>query len=344
MLISMKEILLKLKSGEDLSSQDVMLAFNAILGAGAPPEVTGAFLMGLSAKGESATEIAAAASYLRAHAHTLHAGPRAVDCCGTGGDVRGTYNISTAVALVCAACGVQMAKHGNRAASSKSGAADVLEALGVHLDVDIPQLEDALQKFNFAFLMAPRHHHILKPMASIRKELGFPTIFNLLGPLANPASAKIQLLGVYDKKWLWPMAEALKLVGARRAWVVHGRDGLDEITLTAETDVVALEPDGTLIGFTVSPETVGLKRCLLKELQGGDAGENATALAALLQGAEGAYRQVVLLNAAAVLVLAGVSDTLKDGVGVAAQAVDSGRAWQNFEAYRDFTAEAGAHE
>ena len=332
----MKEILLKLKAGQDLSDDDIQSAFDTILKAKTPPEIVGAFLMGLASKGESPTEIAAAASYLREHATTLKAPNNAVDCCGTGGDVSGTYNISTAVALVCAACGVPVAKHGNRAASSKSGAADVLEEMGANIDVPKEMLESTLKKFNFAFLMAPKHHQVLKPLGPIRKNLGIPTIFNLLGPLANPAGTQIQLIGVFDKKWCRPMAEALKILGTKRAWVVHGEDGLDEITLTDKTFIAALNEDGSIEEFHIAPEDYGLQRCKPEELKGGDAKENAAALKSVLKGEDCAYRNIVLLNAAAVLLLAGSASSMEDGLKQATTAINSNAAITNFEGYKSF--------
>ncbi len=337
----MKQILTKLKQRENLSPEDIQQSLEAILKTDVPHEIIGAFLMGLSQKGESATEIAAAAKYLRDHAKMLNAPDDAVDCCGTGGDVSGTYNISTAVALICAACGVPMAKHGNRAASSKSGAADVLEALGVNIEAPPNVLEDALQKFNFAFLMAPKHHQVLKPVVPIRKNLGIPTIFNLLGPLANPAGTKVQLIGVYDKKWCRPMAEALKILGTKRAWIVHGRDGLDEITLTTETDVISLNDDGTIEEFVLSPPEHGLEYCQAADLKGGDAQENARALSDLIDGKASAYRDIALLNTAAVLVLHGSCDTLRSGIKIAAQAIDLKQVRNNFQLYKEYV--GGAH-
>ncbi len=332
----MKDILLKLKTGQDLSPDDMKQAFDTILKSETPPEIIGAFLMGLAAKGESPEEIAAAAAYLREHASGLNAPENAVDCCGTGGDVSGTYNISTAVALVCAACGVPVAKHGNRAASSKSGAADVLEAMGVNIDVPKEMLESTLKEFNFAFLMAPRHHQVLKPLGPIRKNLGIPTIFNLLGPLANPAGTKIQLIGVYDKKWCRPMAEALKILGTKRAWVVHGEDGLDEITLSDKTHVAALIEDGSIAECSLSPEHYGLSPCKPEDLKGGDAAYNAAALKNVLKGEKSAYRDIVLFNAAAVLYLAEAVSCLRDGISKAAEALDSKAALTNFESYKSF--------
>ena len=312
-------------------------AFETLLGADRDPAVAGAFLMGLAQRGESATEIAAAARILRNYAKAVQAPQGAVDCCGTGGDARGTYNISTAVALVCAACGVPVAKHGNRAASSKSGAADVLEALGVSLNASQKTHEQALQDLNFTFLMAPHHYDILRPLAPIRAALGFRTLFNILGPLANPAGTKRQLIGVFKPDLCPLMANALKELGSERAWIVHGRDGLDEITLTTSTDVTALEPDGTIKDFTLTPDDFGLPSCNADDLKGGSAEENATALERLLQGAKSAYRDVVLANSAAVLKISDQVKTLKEGVQNATTAIDAGKAHDTLTHYIDLT-------
>lgn len=330
---AMKEILNTLISGQPLHTSQMQEAFEAILNGESTAEETGAFLMGLSQRGETAQEIAVAAKILRSKARTISAPPDAVDCCGTGGDASGTYNISTAVALVSAACGVPVAKHGNRAASSKSGAADVLEALGVNLNAPANILEDALRQINFAFLMAPHHHQVLKPVAQIRKNLGVRTIFNLLGPLANPAGTKIQLLGVFTSKWTMPMAQALRELGSQRAWVVHGRDGLDEITLCDKTDVAILHDDGRIEHRIIGPEDFGLPAAHPEDLKGGDIAMNAAALKALLMGEHSAYRNIVLANTAAVLTLHDPKMTLIDGVKKAAEHIDNKSALNILEQY-----------
>jgi len=299
-----------------------------------------AFLVDLAERGETAEEITGAAKVMREMALSIKAPAGAVDCCGTGGDHSGTYNISTAVALVSAACGVPVAKHGNRAASSKSGAADVLEALGVNLDISKEKLEEALEKFNFSFLMAPKHHAAMKHVVPVRKKLRRRTIFNLLGPLANPAGTKFQLIGVFDKKWLVPMVQTLSKLGTERAWIVHGSDGLDEITVTGPTYVAALE-DGQITEKEITPEDFGLPVSKAEDLKGGDAQENATALKALLEGATGAYRDIVLANAAAVLVIHGNASDLQDGASKAAQAVDGGAALKVLNDYAAFTKSLG---
>jgi anthranilate phosphoribosyltransferase len=333
----MKEYLASLKNGSHLSFEEMQSALHIILSPDTSQACIGAFLMGLAQRGEISTEIAAAADFLRKHATPIHAPENAVDCCGTGGDLRGTYNISTAAALVIAACGIPMSKHGNKSASSKSGAADVLEALGVPLQIPSEILESTLQNLNFCFLMAPYHHQVLKPLSPIRKALGIPTIFNLLGPLANPAGTKTQLIGVYDKKWLKPMAEALKTLGTKRAWVVHGKDGLDEITLTDDTLVTQLHEDGSITNLVLSPSDFGLPACTHEELKGGDATYNAAALTDVLNGTQNAYRNIVIANAAAVILLSQKARDLKEAANIAAHAIDSGKAKQVLEDYIKFT-------
>lgn len=327
------EYLKKTEQGLPLTQQEMGEAITLIMQGDAGAVQIGQFLTLLSQRGETAAEIAGAASVLRNLATTIRAPANAIDCCGTGGDGADTYNISTAVALVSAACGVPVAKHGNRAASSKSGAADVLEAIGVNLSAETRKLEDALNSTGFCFLMAPHHHQAMKRVSGIRKELGFRTIFNLLGPLANPAGTKRQLIGVYDKKWIVPLAEALKSLGTEKAWVVHGSDGLDEITLTGDTHAAILE-DGNIVETVITPEDFGLPVIRSKDIVGGDVRENAEALMHLLKGQKTAYRDIVLANTAAVLMIADKVDSLKEGVDSAARAIDSGAALQILNRYK----------
>jgi anthranilate phosphoribosyltransferase len=300
------------------------------------PAQAGAFLMSLSQRGETVDEIVSAATILRSRSVTVRPPDNAVDCCGTGGDHSNSYNISTAVAFVVAACGVPVAKHGNRAASSQSGAADVLESLGVNLDLSAVQCEEALRQFGFCFLMAPKFHSSLKPLAGLRKELGFRTLFNLLGPLANPAGTSRQLIGVFDKKWVRPMAEALQKLGSISALVVHGSDGLDEITLTSATHCAKLE-NGVVSEFTLSPSDFDLPTIRSTDITGGDAATNARALLDLLNGKPSAYRDIVLANAAATLELSGKANDLKQGVALAARAIDNGEALQILNHYISFS-------
>lgn len=332
----MKEYLRILQTGKPLSENEMLAAMTRIMN-GIPPETEiASFLTGLAERGETPEEITGAAKVMRLKAETIKAPDDAVDCCGTGGDGTGTYNISTAVAIVAASCGVPIAKHGNRAASSKSGTADVLENLGVNLTLSREALELALREFNFAFLMAPNHHKAMKHVAPIRKKLGVKTIFNLLGPLSNPAGAKMQLLGVYDRKWIRPMAGALNKLGTKRAWVVHGSDGLDEITVTGDTYVAVLEK-GKVTMKTLSPSDFGLPVSNMEDLKGGDAAHNAKALRQVLSGHKSAYRDIVLANTSAVLNIHGSAKDLKDGVMKAAAAIDSGRALKTLEDYITFS-------
>lgn len=321
-----------------LTETDMIDAMTLIMDGAAQEQEIADFLTVLAKRGETATEIAGAARVLRSKVSPINAPAGALDCCGTGGDGISTYNISTAVALVAATCGVPMAKHGNRSASSKSGAADVLEALGINLDISNEHLEEALRAYNFCFLMAPKHHQAMKHVAPIRKSLGFRTIFNLLGPLANPANTALQLIGVFDEKWLVPMAEALHQLGTERAWLVHGFDGMDEITLTDQTNLVILD-NGKITEHIISQESFGLPRCTLNDLKGGEAEENAAALTALLQGKQSAYRNIVLANTAAVLAVHGnrAIDELPQLTEHAANAIDSGKAYSTLQSYITFT-------
>ena len=330
------DILLKIQSSKSLSEKEIYDALEDIVAGNWSDAQIAAMLMGLSMRGESVEEIAGAAKLMRETALPIKAPKGAVDCCGTGGDKSGTYNISTAVAIVAAACDVPMAKHGNRSASSKSGAADVLEALGVNLDVEQDKLEEALKLYNFAFLMAPRHHSAFKDIGRIRKSLAVRTIFNLLGPLANPAKTEFQLIGVYTRDLVMPIAKALQKLGTKKAWVVHGSDGLDEITTTGETYVAKLE-DKKITESTLNPEDFGLSKSNPKDLVGGDADTNAKALKAILNGEKNAYRGIVIANAAAVLVIAGKKTDLKEAAKEAAQALDNGEALEVLNKYIEFT-------
>jgi len=337
----MKEYLQKIQRSETLSEDEMFALMSAVMEGKASEGQIGAMLMGLSMRGESVGEITGAARVLREKAAGVKAPYGAVDCCGTGGDATGTYNISTAVAIVAAACGVPMAKHGNRASSSKSGAADVLEALGVNLDAPIDVLESALKETNFAFLMAPNHHAAMKHVVPVRKSLGVRTMFNLLGPLANPAGTRLQLVGVFDEKWVMPMAETLKNLGTKRAWVVHGAGGMDEISTLGETIVAKLD-DGEITQESLSPDDFGLPAGEMKNLKGGSADENAAALRSLLEGAKSPYRDVVLANAAAVLCIKDKDSTLKDNVARAAAAIDDGSAYQLLKDYIALTRAGGS--
>ncbi|MCE7886037.1 MAG: anthranilate phosphoribosyltransferase [Alphaproteobacteria bacterium PRO2] len=336
----MREFLRILQSGETLGENQMLEAMTKIMDGHATEVEIAAFLTGLAERGETAEEITGAAKVLRSKARTIKAPPGTVDCCGTGGDGTGTYNISTAVALVAAACDVPVAKHGNRAASSKSGAADVLENLGVNLTMPADALELALEDIRFVFLMAPNHHQAMRHVAPIRKKLGVKTIFNLLGPLSNPADTKFQLVGVYDRKWVRPMAEALKNLGSERAWVVHGSDGLDEITTTGPTFAAMLE-DGKITEREINVDEFGLIPSKPEALKGGDAAVNAKALRQLLNGEKSAYRDIVVANAAAVLCIHGSAQTLHEGAEKAAAAIDAGHAQKTLHDYIKFSLQFG---
>ncbi len=321
-MTELKGLIGQVAAGKTLSEAEAERAFDIIMSGNATPAQMGAFLMGLRVRGETVEEITGAARVMRAKALPIEAPPGAIDTCGTGGDGAGTWNISTAAALVAAAAGVPVAKHGNRALSSKSGAADVLAALGVNIDADMALVKRALWEANICFLMAPRHHSAMRHVGPTRVELGTRTIFNLLGPLSNPAGTRRQIVGVFSPHWVEPLAHVLGKLGAERAWVMHGSDGLDELTTTGPS-TVAEWAEGTVRRFEVSPEQVGLKRAKPEELRGGDAATNARALRALLDGKTGPYRDIVLLNAGAALTVAGKADRLQEGIRLAADAIDS---------------------
>lgn len=318
-------ILALLAERKNLTRDVTMRAFQIIMNGGATPAQMAAFLMGLRCKGESVEEITAAAMVMRAKALRIKAPAGCIDTCGTGGDAKGTYNISTASAFVVASCGVPVAKHGNRAISSQAGSADVLQMLGVKVDADVPVLERCFEKCNIAFLLAPKFHPATRHVAPVRQELGIRTLFNLLGPLSNPAAPAFQMMGVFSKHWVEPLAHVLKELGTQAAWVVHGSDGLDELTLTGPTLVAELK-GGSVRLFEISPEEAGLERASLEELKGGNAEANASALLNALSGMESAYRRAVLYNAAAALLVAGKVADMKSGVEMAKDAIDSGRA------------------
>ena len=323
--MSLKPILARLANAERLAESEAEEAFGIIMGGEATPAQLAGLLMAMRVRGETVAEMTGAVRAMRARMVAIEAPEGAMDIVGTGGDSAGTLNISTTTAMVVAGAGVPVAKHGNRALSSKSGAADAISALGISLDVPIDRLPAVLREAGMVFLMAPRHHASMRHAAGPRVELGTRTIFNLLGPLANPARVKRQMTGAFAPEWLRPMAEALGRLGTERAWLVHGQ-GLDELTLAGESQVVSLEADGSLREFTVSPEDAGLPRAPASALRGGDPAENAIALEALLNGEPGAYRDVVLLNAAAALIVADRAGDLREGAAIAARAIDDGAA------------------
>ena len=319
-----KPLLAKLVDGRVLTAAEAGDFFAACLRGEPTPAQVAAAVTALRIRGETVDEIAAFAGAMRNAALTLDHPYDAIDTCGTGGDGQHTYNISTAAALVLAGAGLKVAKHGNRALSSKSGSSDVLSALGVNLAASPEQQRRALDQAGIAFLFAPAYHGAMRHVGPVRAEIGFRTVFNLLGPLSNPAGAKRQVMGVYDPRLLEPLAEVLGRLGAARAWTVHG-PGLDELTTTGETEVAEWK-DGAVRRFTVSPEDAGLPRTAIADIRGGDAEENAVALRALLDGRKGAYRDIVLLNAAAALIVADKVETLAEGAALAAAVIDDGRA------------------
>lgn len=320
-----QDILTELACSRDLSVEMAERAFQIIMTGGATPAQIGAFLIALRVKGETVEEITAGAQVLRHKALTFEAPDDAIDTCGTGGDGKRTFNISTATAIVAAASGVKVVKHGNRSVTSASGSSDILKALKVNVQASAERSHAALDETNLCFLMAPLYHSAMRHVAPIRKELGLRTIFNLLGPLANPARTKRQLLGVYSKDWLVPLANVLHNLGVTKAWLVHGNDGMDEITTTDITHVVELN-NGNIREFTIAPEDVGLERATEKDLRGGLPEDNAFVLQELLSGKAGAYRDIVLFNSAASLIVAGKAETLQDGMEIAREAIDSGKA------------------
>jgi anthranilate phosphoribosyltransferase len=320
-----KRLIAKVATGESLALDEAKFAFDLMMEGQASAAQMGGFLMALRVRGETVEEITGGAMAMRRRVLGVKAPSGAIDTCGTGGDNAGTWNISTAAALVIAALGVPVAKHGNRAQSSKSGAADVLSALGVNIDCDLEVVERSLREANFGFLMAPRHHSAMRAVGPARAELGTRTIFNLLGPLSNPAGAKRQLLGVFSRKWVQPMAQVLANLGAERVWVVHGSDGLDEITTTGPTFVAELVHEH-IHTFQVTPEEAGITRGRPADLKGADPESNARAIRDLLSNKPSPLRDVVCLNAAAGLIVAGKAADLKEGVRLAVHAIESGAA------------------
>lgn len=314
-----------LVAGKSLREAEAANAFAAIMRGEVSAVRIAAFLTALAQRGPTVEEITGAARAMRAAMATVTAPEGAIDLCGTGGDGHDTFNISTATSLVVAGCGVTVAKHGNRSASSRSGTADVLERLGVKIDVAPSVAEACLREAGFAFLFAPTYHSAMRHVAPVRKELGFRTIFNFLGPLSNPAQVQRQLLGVSSAGWVEKLAHVLKALGTEKAWVVHGSDGLDEMTTTGPTTVAVLV-NGAVTMREVTPEEIGIARVSLADLKGGEPEDNAQALLALLDGAPGAFRDITLLNSAAALVVADVASDLKAGAKLAAESIDSGNA------------------
>ncbi len=333
---AMKPLLAKVADGNALNEAEAERAFDTIMSGEATAAQIGGFLMALRVRGETVDEITGAVRIMRAKALPVTAPEGAMDIVGTGGDGSGTFNISTGSALVVAACGVPVAKHGNKALSSKSGAADVLTALGVNIDADLKLVEKAMAEAGIGFLMATRHHSAMRFVGPARVEMGVRTIFNLLGPLSNPAGVKRQFTGVFSRRWIEPMAHTLGKLGCERAWVVHGSDGLDELTTTGPSFVAELK-GGAVTCFEVSPGDAGIERARAQDLKGGSPETNAAAIRALLAGEPGPYMDVVLYNAAGSLMVADKVETLKDGVAMAGKAIDSGAAKRTLDALVSIT-------
>lgn len=332
----LKSSLTKLAGGTSLDKAELADFFEAILDTKATPTQIGAFLMGLERTGLSKDALVAGASAMRAQMVRVDVGFPTIDVCGTGGDGSHSLNISTATSFVLAGGGIKIAKHGNRSMSSMCGAADVLEELGVKLSDDSLKYKKSLEDANIAFFFAPSHHPKLAYVGPFRRELGFGTIFNLLGPMCNPTGASKQLMGVYRRELLVTIAEALRDLGSQSAWVVHGANGYDEAVLHGETEVVELK-DGNIREFTISPKGAGLSYSPIDALKGGDAKHNASAMLSLFQGDASAYRDAVVLNAACALVMADYADDLKMGAEIAAASIDTGCALQALETLKAIT-------
>ena len=320
-----KALIAKVATGANLSRAEAASAFDRMMSGEATPSQMGGLLMALRVRGETVDEITGAVTTMRAKMLSVKAPPDAVDIVGTGGDASGSYNISTCAAFIVAGAGVPIAKHGNRALSSKSGAADVLQALGVNIDLNAEQVGLCIRDSGIGFMFAPAHHPAMKNVGPTRVELGTRTIFNLLGPLSNPAGVKRQMVGTFSRHWIEPMVQVLNNLGSERVWAVHGSDGLDEITTSGPTSVAELK-DGKVRTFEIAPEDAGLRRAKPEALRGGDASHNAAALLDVLKGKPGPFRDVAILNAAATLIVAAKAGDLKEAAVLAAKAIDSGEA------------------
>src|SRR6187455_3858041 len=321
----LKSIIGKVATGATLSRDEAASAFDSMMSGEATPSQMGGLLMALRVRGETVDEITGAVSAMRSKMLRVQAPTDAVDVVGTGGDGSGSVNVSTCASFIVAGAGVPVAKHGNRALSSKSGAADVLAALGVKIDLTPDQVGQCINEAGIGFMFAPAHHPAMKNVGPTRVELGTRTVFNLLGPLSNPAGVKRQMVGTFSKHWVEPMAQVLKNLGAESIWVVHGSDGLDEITTAGPTTVAALE-SGAIRTFEITPEDAGLARSTSEALRGGDAEHNAKALFDVLKGKPGPFRDISILNAAAALIVAGKAKDLRQGATLAAKSIESGEA------------------
>jgi len=321
----LKSIIGKVATGATLSREEAASAFDIIMSGEATPSQLGGLLMALRVRGQTVDEITGAVTAMRAKMLRVEAPDDAVDVVGTGGDGSGSLNVSTCASFIVAGAGVPVAKHGNRALSSRSGAADVLSSLGVKIDLRPDQVARCIRETGIGFMFAPSHHPAMKNVGPTRVELATRTILNLLGPLSNPAGVTRQMVGVFSKQWVQPLAQVLKNLGSKSVWVVHGSDGLDEITTTGPTFVAALE-NGNIRTFEVTAEEAGLARAGGEALKGGDADANAIALQSVLDGMPSPYRDIALLNAAAALIVAGRAATLKEGVAIGRNSLDSGAA------------------
>ncbi len=332
-----REILERIILGEDLSGREAEAVFTEVMAGDWTPAQLGALLMGLRMKGQRVEELVGATRALRACMTRVHVGTRnLVDTCGTGGDACHTFNISTAAAVVAAAAGARVAKHGNRAVSGRSGSADVLEAAGLNLGLEPEQVAASIEKVGIGFLFAPALHGAMRHAAGPRRELGIRSLFNLMGPLSNPAGAPHQVLGVYSQAWLVPMAEAARELGGQHVLVVHGHDGLDEISLSGPSEVAELR-EGQVVRYRIHPEQFGLDTAPLSALQIGDVASAAEVFADVLQNRPGPRRDVVLLNAGAALYAADVAPSLASGIGLARSAMENGSVWERWQALVDFS-------
>jgi anthranilate phosphoribosyltransferase len=323
----------KIIEGKDLNEVEMIECMNKIMNGEVSETQMASFLTALKSKGEAVSEIVGGAKVLREKSEVVELqNYYAVDTCGTGGDKLGTFNISTAVSFVVAAAGVTVVKHGNRSVSSKCGSADVLEQLGIKIDLNPKQVEECVKEINMGFFYAPIFHKAMKHVGKTRKELGFRTIFNILGPLANPANAKAQVLGVFDKRLTEPMAEVLKNLGVEKALVVNGEDGLDELSITAKTKVTELK-DGKTETYYITPEDLGLQRASIEDIKGGTAVDNAKIIRDLFDGVKGAKRDILLLNAGAALYVGNATDSLKEGIILASNIIDSKKAKEKLEEF-----------
>jgi anthranilate phosphoribosyltransferase len=336
-----RSLIAKVVENNSLTVEEARAAFDIMMSGDATPSQMGGFLIALRMRGETVDEITGGVMTMREKMTAIDAPAGAIDIVGTGGDGKGTVNVSTATSFVVAACGVPVAKHGNRAASSKTGAADVLSTLGVNLDADFSLVRKAAHQAGICFMMAQRHHGAMRNVGPTRVELGTRTIFNLLGPMSNPAGVKRQLIGVFSRDWQKPMAETLRNLGSEKIWVVHGSDGTDELTTTGPTYVVSLDK-GEIGEFEISPSEAGIAEATLDDLKGGEPAENAAALKAVLDGEPGAFRDIVLYNTAAALLIADRITDLKEGVAMAKDAIDSGKAKDKLAQLVAITNEEGA--